>query len=488
MEVRQMDTEIAIVGAGLAGLGMGAILMKKGIKNFVILEKAEAPGGTWRDNTYPGCQCDVPSHMYSFSFYPNPNWSRAFALQAEIYNYIEDFTQHFKLREKIKYNTEVTRALWDKRLRCWKLEIKNSNELRVKFLISAIGPLSYPQVPDFAGLESFKGATMHSATWDASVNLEGKSVAVIGTGASSIQIVPSIADKVAKLYVFQRTPAWILPRADRKYTAIDKLLFKYLPGYQRLVRWMMYFSREALVPSLTKHPERLKLLEFLAWQHLKARIKDPVLREKLKPTFTIGCKRILLSNEYYPALTKPNVTLVTDPISHFYSEGVELKDGQKINLDAVIFATGFKVTDHPGFAQIFNAQGLSLAEIWGKEGMSAYYGTMIPKFPNLFTILGPNTGLGHNSMIFMMEAQYNLITDVIKTVSRLEKSTAEPDESVVKLHNQELQKRLRRSVWVSGCASWYLDQKGNVPTMWPGFTWEFWFKTRRVNLRDLVIS
>lgn len=483
-----MDVQIAIIGGGLSGLGLAAKLKTHGIEDLVIYEKSTDVGGTWRDNIYPGCQCDVPSHMYSFSFFPNPNWSRVFAPQEEIYEYIKSFVAHFNLDEKIKYSHEAINAYWDENLKCWRISFKDKPEIKAQFLVAAIGPLSYPQIPHFMGLESFKGITMHSANFDKSVNLTGKKVGVIGTGASAIQIVPSVADNVESLYVLQRTPAWILPRADRKYSAVDKWLFKNVRGYQRLIRSMMYLSREALVPALTKKPRRLKVLEFLAKSHLNMTVKDKELVKKLTPNFRIGCKRILLSNEYYPTFNKPNVHLVTDPISHFYSDGIELKDGQRIDLDVVIFATGFKVTDHPGFSAIIGKSKKTLADIWQKEGMSAYLGTMVPDFPNFFTILGPNTGLGHNSMIFMMESQYNLIWDAIRTVNLYEKSSVEPKPEIVRHFHQELQNRLKSSVWATGCASWYLDEKGNVPTMWPGFTWEFWLKTRRIKPRDVSFS
>jgi cation diffusion facilitator CzcD-associated flavoprotein CzcO len=475
------DYEVVVVGAGFSGLGAAYRLRQAGVTDFVVLEKADDVGGTWHVNRYPGCQCDVPSHLYSFSFFLKPDWSQAFAPREEIHAYLKDFVAQSGLAPFIRCGVEVEEMVFEPAQRWWRL-LTTGGEVTARFVIAGIGPLSVPALPDVPGISTFRGRVMHSAEYDPGLDLSGARVAVIGTGASAIQIVPSLVDTVSRLYVFQRTPAWVLPRADRRYSERTKRLFELVPWTARVLRWFMYASRELLVPGLVAHPRLLKPIERLALANLKRQVRDPDLVEKLRPRFSLGCKRILLSNDYYPALTRPNVTLVPHALAFLKERSAVASDGSEHEVDAVIFATGFHVTDNPAFGKVKGASGETLADLWRREGMAAYFGAVVPGFPNLFLLLGPNTGLGHNSMVFMIESQLNFVTSAIVQARGNGIEWLEVRDEVYRDYRAEMHRRLRRAVWSTGCASWYVDENGNNPTMWPGFTFEFWWRTRKADL------
>jgi cation diffusion facilitator CzcD-associated flavoprotein CzcO len=473
---------IAIVGAGFSGLGMAIRLKQEGVHDFIVLERAEQLGGTWRDNTYPGCACDVPSHLYSFSFAPNPDWSRTFSPQAEIWDYLLRVAREHRVEPHVRYGHEVTAARWDERVEVWRIET-TAGGLTAEMLVAGTGPLSDPKLPEIEGIDGFGGEIFHSARWDHEHELEGERVGVIGTGASSIQFVPRIQPKVARLHVFQRTPPWIVPHRDRPITRRERILYRAIPPAQRLMRGLIYWARELYVVPFM-HPSERSTPERMALRHLEEQIADPGLRARLTPGYRIGCKRILISNEYYPALTRPNVELVTDPIRAITARGVITADGTERALDTIILGTGFHVTDMPVAGLIHRGDGRSLADAW-QGSPEAYLGTAVPGFPNLFLLAGPNTGLGHSSIVFMIESQLHYLIECLRHMERAQLEIIEVRAEVERRYNEEIQRHLEGTVWTSGgCVSWYLDPNGKNTVIWPGSTWPFRRRLRRFDPGD----
>jgi cation diffusion facilitator CzcD-associated flavoprotein CzcO len=452
---------------------MAIRLHLQGRDDFLVLERGSDVGGTWRDNTYPGAACDVPSQLYSYSFALNPNWSRSFSAQPEIQRYICDVADRYGVRDKHLFDCEMTGARWNAETARW--EVRTSGgEFTADILVSAVGALCEPNLPDIEGVHAYRGEIFHSARWNHDADLTGKRVAVIGTGASAIQIVPSIAAQVAHLDVYQRTAPWVLPRTDRPYMLPERLAFKYLPGVQQLARAAVYAARETQVIGLAKFPPALLALELIARAKLRGEVRDPQLRAKVTPNFRIGCKRMLLSNDYYPALGRANVDVVTDSIGEIREHSIITADGIEREVDAIVVATGFHVTDSPVFETIVGRDGRTAAEVFEVDGMQGYKGSAIANFPNMFFLLGPNVGLGHSSMVYMIESQITYIADAIATVDRLGLRTVEVRKDVQDRFNRELQAKLVGSVWnTGGCASWYLDKHGNNTTLWPDFTFRF---------------
>ncbi len=476
------EVQVAIVGSGFSGLGVAVRLKQEGIDDFVVLERGADVGGTWRDNTYPGAACDVPSHLYSFSFAPNPGWSRSFSPQPEILDYLRNVARDFAVPPHCRFAHEVQSARWDARRARWLLET-NRGSFAARVLVTGVGALSAPKLPDIPGIESFTGTVFHSAAWDHAHDLDGERVAVIGTGASAIQFVPQIQPKVARLHLFQRTAPWIIPRWDRGFTRFERWLFRRLPAVQRLARLGIYLGRESYVAGFTVNPKLMKGAEAMARRHLRKQVSDPALRAKLTPNFTIGCKRILIANDYYPALCRPNVEVVTDRIREFRAHSVVTADGVEREIDTLVCGTGFHVTDMPFAAHILDGDGRSLAAHWAATGMAAYRGTTIAGFPNLFMMVGPNTGLGHTSMVLMIEAQASYVVDALRTMASRGLETIEVRAEVQDRYNETLQGRMQRTVWLAGgCASWYLDARGRNTTLWPGSTLAFRALTRRFDL------
>lgn len=477
---------VAVVGSGFGGLGAAVRLRREGVTDFVVLERADSVGGTWRDNSYPGCACDVPSHLYSFSFAPNPDWPRTFSGQQHIRAYLEHVTDGFRLRPHIRFNSEVQRMTWNAERLCWDIETSSGN-LSADLVVSATGPLSDPKMPDIPGLDSFPGKVFHSARWDHDFDLRGKRVAMVGTGASAIQIVPSIQPEVERLTLFQRTPPWVMPRVDRAITGVERSLHRALPLTAQLRRGLLWGIRELQVQAFTKRPNELGLIEQLAKRNMGRSIKDPALRAKLTPDYRIGCKRILLSSEYYPALAQPNVDLVASGLSEVRGSTLVAADGSEAEAeaDAIVFGTGFHVTDMPIADRVVGAEGKTLAEAW-KGGMEALRGASAAGFPNWMTIIGPNTGLGNSSMILMIESQLNYMADFVKQLDVLGgRAALDARPSAVHAWNRRVQERMKRTVWnTGGCTSWYLDASGRNTTVWPGTTSEFRRATRRVDLAE----
>ncbi|MGI8921339.1 MAG: flavin-containing monooxygenase [Solirubrobacteraceae bacterium] len=471
------EVEVAIVGSGFSGLGMAIRLQQEGHHDYVVLERGADVGGTWRDNTYPGCQCDVPSHLYSFSFAPNPDWSRTYPLQLELQRYLRDCAEHQRVLDHVRLCCEVTGASWDDSSQRWEIQT-SSGPLSARVLVDGGGPLSQPAVPDIPGLGRFAGKLFHSAAWDHEHDLAGERVAVIGTGASAIQFIPRIQPKVGELHLFQRTPPWILPHPDRPISRVERRLYRWLPVLQRAVRAAVYWSRETFVLGFVAEQRLMRAPELLARAHLRRQVPDRVLRRRLRPRYRIGCKRILLSNDYYPAITRPNVELVTDGISEVREHALVDGAGVEREVDTIVLATGFHVTDNPAAEHVRGRDGRSLAQVW-QGSPRAYLGSAIAGFPNLFMLIGPNTGLGHSSMVYMIESQLTYVLDCLEHMQRLQIGSIEVRSEVMDAYNAKLDRGLSGTVWASGCASWYYDATGRNATLWPGFTWQFRRATRR---------
>jgi cation diffusion facilitator CzcD-associated flavoprotein CzcO len=475
---------VAVIGSGFGGLGAAVRLRREGITDFVVLGRASSVGGTWRDNSYPGCACDVPSHLYSFSFAPNPDWPRTFSGQKYIRAYLEHVTDVFRLRPHIRFDSEVKLMTWDSERLRWEIET-SAGRLSADVVVSATGPLSDPQIPDIPGLDSFSGKVFHTSRWDHDYDLSGKRVAMIGTGASAIQIVPRIQPQAGRLTLFQRTPAWVMPRADRAITGVERALHRALPFTARARRGLLWGIKELQVQAFTRRPGELNIVKQLAKRNIARAIKDPALRAKLTPDYQIGCKRILLSNDYYPALARPNVDVVASGLAEVRGSTLVAADGTEAEADVIVFGTGFHVTDMPIAERVVGADGRTLAEAW-TGGMQALRGTAAAGFPNWMSIIGPNTGLANTSMILMIESQLNYMADWLRQLDVLGgRAALDARPAAVSAWNDWVQERMKRTVWnTGGCTSWYLDANGRNTTIWPGTTAEFRRATRRVDLAE----
>jgi cation diffusion facilitator CzcD-associated flavoprotein CzcO len=468
---------VAIIGSGFSGLAMAVELKRAGRDDFVILERANDVAGTWRDNTYPGCACDVPSHLYSFGFAPNPEWSSTFSPQPEIYAYIRRVAEEQGLMPHVRFGIEVEQADWDDSEQVWRLKT-SGGEIAATAIASAAGPLSEPVIPDIPGLRDFKGTVFHSATWNHDHDLSGERVAVVGTGASAIQFVPQIQPKVAKLHLFQRTPAWIMPRPDRPITRVERALYRRFPKLQIAMRGAIYWGRESFaIPML--HHRLAKVIKRAGLRHLHHQVKDPALRAKLTPDYEPGCKRILVSNDYYPSLTKENVEVVTDGIAEIREHSVVDLDGVEREVDTIILGTGFHVTDLPIAERVRGRDGRTLAEHWDGT-LEALRGTSVAGFPNLFFVLGPNTGLGHTSVVLMAEAQAGYIRQALEHMERAGVGAIEPRQEAQDAWNAQIQRKSEGTVWLNGgCRSWYIDRNGKNSTLWPDHTFKFFAAMRQ---------
>jgi cation diffusion facilitator CzcD-associated flavoprotein CzcO len=466
-----MQVDIAVIGAGFGGLGAAVRLRRFGRRDFVILEAADDVGGTWRDNSYPGCACDVPSHLYSFSFAPNPNWSNTYSGQQEIWDYLRSCVEQFGIRPHLRLSTTVNELAWDDAERRWHIETSAGTYI-ARTVISAAGPLSDPAIPDLPGLKSFAGTVFHSARWRHDHDLTGRRVAVIGTGASAIQFVPEIAPDVERLTLFQRTPAWVIPRRSRAIRASERRLFRVAPLAQRTIRTGVFWAREWFAVGFLR-PRMMRPAQKIAAKHLEHQVPDAELRAKLTPDYTMGCKRVLISSTYYPTLARDNVDVVTSGIREVSERGVVAADGVEHEVDTIIFGTGFHVTDVPLAKHVRGRDGVLLADAW-RDTMTAYLGTSVAGFPNLFFLLGPNTGLGHNSVVLMIEAQLNHVMKALDHLKRRGLDTIEPTVSAQREFVARVDAKMRPTVWMrGGCRSWYLDATGRNSTLWPGFVPSF---------------
>jgi len=478
--------DIVIIGTGFAGLDMAIKLKESGRDDFVILEKAHDVGGTWRDNTYPGCECDIPSHMYSFSYELNSDWSKSYSGQPEIWAYIRKVANRNNLREKIDFGVEVKGASWDEDAKQWTINT-NGETYVARVLVAGVGGLHIPNVPEVNGADTFDGPMFHSATWDHRIDLKDKKVVVIGTGASAIQFIPIIAQEVGELTVFQRTPAWVLPKKDKLTSGFRKAAFGNVRGATRAYRNLLYWGLESRAIAFNGHLNVLPLAEKIVKRSLAKQIPDPELRARLTPNYRLGCKRVLQSNTYYPTYLRDNVELNTDGVAEIVSDGVIDSSGVKHEADIVIWGTGFHVIDAFDYLDIKGRDGRDLATQFKEGGVEAYMGMAIHGFPNLYFILGPNTALGHNSVVFMIEQQTKFIIRMLEEMLKRGVAAAEATLGAQTEFNVEIQRLLEKGIWTQGgCTSWYLDSHGKNRTIWPKFTFQYWWETRKVNTPDFT--
>jgi cation diffusion facilitator CzcD-associated flavoprotein CzcO len=477
-----IEVDVAIVGSGFSGLGTAIRLRQAGLHDFVVLERGDDVGGTWHFNTYPGCACDVPSHLYSFSFAPNPEWSETYSRQPEIGAYLRRCADEFGVRPHVRLHHAVTGAAWDDEAQRWDVET-SQGPFRARVLIAGMGPLAEPKLPDVPGVETFEGATFHSARWDHDFDFKGKRVASVGTGASAIQYVPAIQPEVEQLYVVQRTPPWVVPHTNREIRGWERRLYKAFPPAQRLVRGGIYLAREWLVLGFVKNPRIMGIVERLARRHMREQIDDARLLEKVTPDYTIGCKRILPSNRWYRALSQPNVELLTGGVAEIRPHSIVTGDGEEREVDAIVYGTGFQVTDMPVGRLVRGRDGQTLDDAW-RGSPRAHLGTAVPGFPNLFVLLGPNTGLGHSSMVYMIESQIAHVMDALRVMADRGAETIEVAPEAAARFNSDVDARMQGTVWSTGCASWYIDRTGRNATLWPDWTWRFRQRTRRVSASD----
>lgn len=478
--------EVAILGAGMSGLCMGIALKQAGIHSFTLYEKSDGVGGTWRDNTYPGAGCDVPSHLYSYSFERRWDWSRVFAEQPEILRYFEDCATKYGLRPHLRTRTEVVAAEWDEGHHVWRLRMADGETATARVLVCACGQLNRPYTPSIPGLDTFEGTQFHSARWDHGHDLRDRSVAVVGNGASAIQFIPRIAPQVRRLTIFQRSPHWIIPKPDRPYLDLEKWLFRHLPITERMHRASIYWRLEMRFPAFAKRNFLARLAQWVATRHLHAQIHDPALRRLLTPDYPVGCKRILISDDYYPTLTLPHVQVVPEPIERVDAARVVTADGTAYPADTIIFATGFRTTEFLAPMEIRGRGGQRLHDAW-RDGAEAYLGVAANGFPNLFMLYGPNTNLGHNSIIFMVECQVGYVRACIEALARQRGAALEVRRDAMERYNREVQARAAETVWAADCGSWYKTESGKITNNWPDFTYRYRQRLRRPDLADFHV-
>jgi cation diffusion facilitator CzcD-associated flavoprotein CzcO len=470
--------EVLIVGGGFGGIGMAITLKRAGIDDFLILERGAGLGGVWRDNRYPGAACDVPSHLYSFSFAPNPGWSRTFASREEIHAYLQRCAQEYGLSGQLRCGAEVARADFDEAAGVWRVHLADGRELAARVLVSATGQLSNPLLPQIPGLQDFTGPAFHSARWNHDADLSGKRIAVIGTGASAAQFIPAIAASAATLTVFQRSPAWVIPRADKPYPRWRQRLFGAWPWTMRLHRAFIYTRYESRALAFTRARWLLQVAAGLPFRRMLARqVPDAALRARLTPDYPVGCKRILQSSDYLATFARPNVELVTEGIARVTASGIETADGRRHEVDAIIFGTGFAASRFLAPMRIAGRDGLGLESAW-RDGAMGYLGMTVPGFPNFFMLYGPNTNLGHNSIIYMLESQFAHVLRCLRALHSRGAGLAEVGEGPCRAFTEAVRERLARSAW-TGCRSWYLDEQGRNTVNWPGFSLTYrWLATR----------
>lgn len=462
---------VAIVGAGFAGIGLAKRLLDEGVRDFVIFERGSDVGGVWRDNQYPGCACDVHSHLYSFSWAQNPKWTRAFSPQGEIWEYLRGVAKRFGVMPFVRLEHAVIEAAWQEHERHWRIET-SQGVFTADMFVAANGGLSEPAYPSIPGLESFRGKTMHSARWDHAHDLSGRRVAMIGTGASAIQILPEIQPKVEKAVVFQRTPPWVVPRFDRAIPEHRRRFYERHPRALHALRSTIYGLRELFAIPLL-NPTLLALNEKLARRHLARQVRDPVLRAKVTPSYRLGCKRVLVSDDYYPALTKENVEVVTSGIREIREHAIVDNDGVEHEVDTIVLATGFQVAEMKIAKQVRGRDGKTLDDVW-QGSPKAHLGTTVSGFPGLFMLQGPNTGLGHTSVLVMIEAQIEHVIEAVKFADARGLVAVEPRPEAQAAFVREVDRKMEGTVWTAGgCKSWYLDRNGRNSTLWPGFTFTF---------------
>jgi cation diffusion facilitator CzcD-associated flavoprotein CzcO len=482
------EYEVAIVGSGFAGLGMAIELRRSGHKDFVVLERGDALGGTWRDNHYPGCACDVPTPLYSYSFAPNPHWSHMYARSGQLRAYLEHCADRFGVRGHLRLGADVTGGRWDDERQRWEIDVDGEPALCARFVVGGFGGLNRPSFPDIDGLEDFDGPVFHTAQWEQSVPVKGRRVGVIGTGASAIQVIPRVAKVASEVTVFQRTAPWVVPKIDRRIPAWEQALYAKIPLTQKLVRGTIFAITEGVGVAITRAPQLMKIGEVWARRHMRRAISDPDLREAVEPAYRLGCKRILVSNDYYPALARDNVELVSSGIERITPAGVVCADGSQHAIDVLVCGTGFRIEEVFAHLDIRGRDGVALNESWA-GGIEAHRGTTVHGFPNLALLSGPNTGTGSTSQVYMIEAQIHYVLQMLRTLRERGAGTIEPRAQAQADYNRWLQSSMQRTVWLQGgCDSWYLDDEGVNRTLYPGPSSSFWRSLRRVREHEYQLE
>lgn len=487
-QLTKQTTKVAILGAGFGGISMAIRLLKQKNKDFIIIEKGSDFGGTWRDNSYPGAECDIQSHLYSLASDKNPNWSKKYATQGEIKQYIDDVAQRYQLAKKTQFNTSVTGASFDQQTALWTINLSDGSSFYAQYCVVGFGPLHVPNIPNIQGLDEFEGEVFHTATWNHDYDLNGKTVVGIGTGASAVQYLPEIAPKVKTLHVMQRSPSWIIPKDDGSYPLWRQQLFEKLPLAQLMHRHQLFWGNELSGLPVFK-PKYIKPIEKLLALNIRRIVKDKKTAKKLTPDYRMGCKRILKTNKYYPMFNRDNVQLHTGGVSKVTKNAVVTKEGKEIATDCIILGTGFQ-TDPRKYLRGINFEGLNgvnLLEQWKNEA-SGYMGVTVKNFPNFFMMVGPNSNLGHNSLLFMIERQADYISKCIKLTKKKRANYMVVSESAQDSFNDDLQERLKDTAWSTGCNSWYQDENGRNFSLWAGFTFEYWLRTRKVEKKDFVFK
>jgi len=481
------DLRIAILGAGAAGLAMAIRLKRAGFENFTVYEKCDRVGGTWRDNSYPGSGCDVPSFLYCFSFAKKYDWTRAFAEQPEIQAYFESLVPRFGLARHLRFNIEIAEARFDEPRGAWSLTTKSGETIEADVVVTGLGQLNQPYIPDIPGTDEFQGVRFHSARWNHGVDWAGKRVAVIGNGASAVQFVPEVARTCAHMDIYQRSPNWILPKPDRVYTPFEQWLFHHMPWVTAFYRQQIYWLLELRFQAFRQGTWLNRLMRKTLMKHLEDEIPDPELRAKLTPDYPPGCKRILIMNDYYPTLRKEHVALVTSPIARVTADGVATKDGKEHPADIIIYATGFHSTEFLTPMKVTGRGGLTLGQAW-KDGAEAYWGVAVAGFPNFFMLYGPNTNLGHNSILFMLEAQTAYIVKCARALARRGVRFLDVKSAAQQTFNIWLQADIKNSVWAADCGSWYKLDNGKITNNWSNMTLTYWWRLRRPEFADFEFA
>ncbi|WP_054816457.1 flavin-containing monooxygenase [Nocardia arizonensis] len=483
---RAADPSVIVIGAGFGGICAAIELRRNGFRHITILERADDLGGVWRENTYPGAACDVPSPLYSYSFEPKPDWPQRYSPQAAIHDYLAEVARRHGVLDAIEYKTEVTDAEYDDATGMWRVRTADGTERTARVLIPAVGQLSRPAWPSIPGIDSFEGVAFHSARWNHEVDLTGKRVVCIGTGASAIQFIPEIQPRVGHLMLFQRTPAWVIPKFDTDYSPVQHRLFARIPGMLLLERFGWWSVGEFVALGLVEAPAITRIVAWMAARNLRKNVENPVLRVALTPNYPIGCKRALFSNDYYPALTQPNVSVQTAAISEITPRGVRTADGVEHEADVIIYGTGFKGTEFLWPMRVYGRGGKALTEVWA-EGAHAYYGITVPEFPNMFMVYGPNTNLSSGSIIYMIESQTRYIGKAMRLLAERPGHVLEVRAESEGEFNTALQHRLLRTPW-NFCTSWYRTASGRITNNWPGTVSSYRRRLRRVRREDYTLT
>ncbi|MFC9895191.1 flavin-containing monooxygenase [Nocardia sp. NPDC127579] len=479
--------DVAIIGAGFAGIGAAIRLRQKGIHDFTLLERGTRIGGTWRDNTYPGAACDIPSRLYSYSFAPNPDWSHTYSGSREILGYIDSMASEYRLHERIRFGHTVTGIEFDEPAGQWTITVDGREPIRARAVVLASGPLANVSFPAIRGIEDFRGHKIHSARWDHDYDFTGKRVAVVGTGASAVQIIPELVRTAASVKVFQRTPGWVLPRINRRTHPLLKQLYRQVPATESLARQAWFYGHESVALGVVWNTPLTRVVELVGKAQLRRQVKDPWLRRQLTPDFRAGCKRLLMTDDYYPALQRDNCKLITWPIARIAEHGIRTAEGIEHQADCIVFATGFDVSKAGTPIPVVGREGRVLGEEWSR-GAYAYKSVTVSGYPNLFFTFGPNSGPGHNSALVYMEAQLDYLSDAVKTILDRNLRLFDVRRDRQDRYNAAIQRRLTATTWNSGCHSWYLTEDGFNATMYPGFATQYVNQLRTLKLDDYELA